>query len=193
MKRLIKIALLAGVAAAVLGSTRIIAQPGGGGGGFGGGGGQFDPAQFQQMMMDNFKEQLAVTDETEWKVISAAIQKVLDARNALGTQGRGFMGMGGRRGGGGGGGGQDAAGGGGGGRRGGGRGGMFGGTPLPEQTALQTALEGNASADELKAKLAALRSARQTKQVALDKAMDDLKKLLNTKQEAVAYTMNLVR
>jgi len=184
MKRLLKIALLAGVAATMLSSTKVLAQGPGGGG--------FDPAQMQQMMMDRYKEALAVTDDSEWKVISAAIEKVTTARRESGGMGGGMggmMGMGRRRGGQDAGG-QDAAAGGG--RRGGGRGGMFG-TPLPEQTALQEAIDSNASGDVLKTKLAALRTARAAKQAALEKAQDDLKKLLNTKQEAVAYTLSLVR
>src|SRR6185369_7694311 len=53
----------------------------GGGGGFGGGGGgNFDPAQFQQRMLDNIKEQMGFTNDTEWSAIEPLVQKVLDAR-----------------------------------------------------------------------------------------------------------------
>ena len=31
--------------------------------------GNFDPAQMQQRMMDNYKERLEITDDTEWKAI----------------------------------------------------------------------------------------------------------------------------
>jgi len=46
------------------------------------GGGNFDPAQFQQRMMDNYKERLEITDDKEWDAIKPLIQKVSDARMA---------------------------------------------------------------------------------------------------------------
>src|SRR3954468_9883659 len=39
-----------------------------------------DPAQFQQQMLDRTKEQLEITDETEWNAIKPLVQKVMDAR-----------------------------------------------------------------------------------------------------------------
>ena len=42
--------------------------------------GTFDPAQMQQRMMDNIKEQLDITDDAEWKAIEPMIQKVMDLR-----------------------------------------------------------------------------------------------------------------
>ncbi len=185
---------MAAFAATVLSSTDAMAQGGGRRGrgqGGGGQGGNFDPAAMQQRMLDSYKTQFAVTDENEWKVISAAIVKVTEARRDLGTGRGGMGGIGGRRN-------QNqqaadtttqdanAAQG----RR--GRGG-FGGTPMPEAEALQKAIADNVASDEIKAKIIALRSARQSKQATLDKAMDDLKKLLNAKQEGVALLAGLVR
>ena len=51
-------------------------NPGGGGRGRG----NFDPAQFQQRMMDNIKERLAFTNDTDWAAVQPLVQKVLDAR-----------------------------------------------------------------------------------------------------------------
>ena len=52
---------------------------GGGGGGFGGGGGgggrgNFDPAQFQQRIMDNVKDQLGFTNDTDWDAVQPLVQ-----------------------------------------------------------------------------------------------------------------------
>ena len=57
---------------------------GGGGGGFGGGGGggQFN---FQQMQMQRYQTALNITNDDEWAAIQPLIQKVVDARTALGT------------------------------------------------------------------------------------------------------------
>ena len=52
--------------------------PGGGSGG--GGPGGFDPAQFQQMIMDNFRQQLEVENDDEWSALRPLVQKVLDAQ-----------------------------------------------------------------------------------------------------------------
>ena len=147
-------------------------------------------------MMDNYKERLEVTNDDEWKVLEDKIQKVLDARQAVGSFG-GFGGPGGR------GGGRrannnnntdtnaapaDANGGGRGGRRGGNR-----GTPAPETEALQSAVEAKASADDLKAKMAKVRDARKAAEAKLESAQEDLRKLLTVRQEASAMLMGLLR
>ena len=48
----------------------------------GGGRGNFDPAQFRQRMMDRLKEELEVTDDSEWKAMEPMVQAVMDARMA---------------------------------------------------------------------------------------------------------------
>ena len=122
MNRMRQLLLLGGVATALcVGAGSALAQtdggdpgggpPGGGppgGGGFGGGpggggfrgggpgGGNFDPAQMQQQMMDNVRQQLEVKDDAEWTVLSAQIQKVMDARRQVGGGGMGMWACAGR-------------------------------------------------------------------------------------------------
>jgi Spy/CpxP family protein refolding chaperone len=147
----------------------------GGPGGPGGQGGNFDPAEMQQRMMERTKETLEITDDAEWKAIEPLVVKVMEARrDTLGGVGRG-LGRGGR------GGGDNAP-----------RGGMFGGTPSPEAEALQKAIDGKASASELKAALAKYEQARKAKQAALEKAQADLRKFLTPRQEAIAAMNGLL-
>lgn len=172
---------LAGVALALT-LTPMVASAqgqGGGGGGRGGnrgggpGGGNFDPAQFQQRMLERTKEQLEITDENEWKVVEPLLTKVSEARRE--TMALGFGGM--RFGRGGPGGGNDQQGG-------GRRGGMFG-DPNPAMEALQKAIDSKAGKDELKAAMAKVRDARKAAEEKLKQAQDELKKVLTTRQEAI--------
>lgn len=150
---------------------------GGQGGPGGGGGGNFDPAQFQQRMMERTKEQLEITDDTEWKALEPLVQKVMDARReTLAGLGRGF-GRGGR--------------GGGGDNGGGNRGGAFG-TPSPEAEALQKAIDGKAPNAEIKAALAKFEQSRKAKLAALEKAQAELRKVLTPRQEAIAAMNGLL-
>lgn len=180
--------LWAAALAAAVGSTSLVGQDsnnndpnaGGGrrnrGGGQGGpGGGNFDPAQMRQRMMDRYREQLDVKDDTEWKIISERIEKVSEARREVPTGRMGF-------------------GGGGRGGPGGPRGGNpFGGAPVPEQEALQKALESNASADEIKSKLAAYREVVKQKEEKLAKSQAELRAVLSAKQEAQAVLAGLLK
>jgi hypothetical protein len=102
----------------------------------GSGRGNFDPAQFQQRMMDNIKEQLGYTNDTDWNAVQPLIQKVMDARRDVGFGG-GMGRMFGRNRGGNNG---DNANGG---VR---RGGSLGGQPSPEAEALQKAIDDNSPA-----------------------------------------------
>ena len=168
-------------ALAILGIGLAFAQNQGGGGGGGGGGprggGRFDPAQMMQRRMDGIKQSLGISDE-DWKVMQPKVEAVLTAqRNA----GMGMMGMraGGRRGG--------QAG-----------GGQAGGGNAPAAAAttpetevgkatqdLQTTLENkDAAPDVIKAKLTALREAREKARQELTKAQDGLKEILTVRQEA---------
>lgn len=176
---------ICGVAAAMMLSTgSIYAQNGGGGGGgnggggggFGGGGGGFrnmDPAQRQQFMMNAVRDQLGFTNDTEWSAVQPLVQKVMDARMAVGFGGRGF-GRGGR------GGGQ------------GGGGGGFGQQPNPDREALQSAIEANAPAAQIKALLAKYQASQKAKQAALAVAQADLRKVLTVQQEASATLAGLL-
>ena len=147
----------------------------GGQGGFGGG--NFDPAQFQQRMMDRVREDLGFTNDTDWNAVQPLVQKVMDARREVGVAGFGGFGRGGR-------GGQ-------GGQGGGGRGGAFG-QASPEQQALQNAIEANAPSAQIKDLLAKYKAARKEKQAKLAAAQADLRKVLSVKQEAQATLLGLV-
>jgi hypothetical protein len=159
------------------------------------GGGNFDPAQMQQqiqqMLMDNYRSQLEVTNDDEWVVIRPRVQKVLDARTDIGIGGStGLMGMfgGGRRGG------NAMQGGGqaGGGRRGfGALGGLFG-TPGPEEQALQTAIDANTPSAALKTALERFNNARKAKQAKLEAAQAELRQVLSVRQEAIASVSGLL-
>lgn len=155
-------------------TTNLCAQQDQGGGRRGPG--NFDPAQFRERMMERVKENLEITDDTEWKAIQPLVQKVMDARMAaMSGMGRGMMG-GPRRGG-------DN-----GGDQGQRRGGMFG-QPNPDAEALQRAVDSKASTTELKTAIAKYNESRKTKQAELEKAQADLRKVLSVRQEALA-TLN---
>jgi len=130
-------------------------------------------------MMDRLKEQLEVTDDTEWKALEPLIQNVMEARRAtMSGMGRGMFGVGPRRGG------ADNAGGG------GGRGpGGPGGQSSPEADALQKAIDAKAPKAEVKAALEKFVAYRKAKQAELEKAQDELRKVLTSRQEAIA-TLN---
>jgi hypothetical protein len=147
-------------------------------GGGGPGGGNFDPAQFQQQMMDRVRDQLNFTNDTDWSAVQPLVQKVMDARRDVGGQGlRGLFGR--NRGGQGG-------------QGGGPRGGMFG-QPSPEQEALQKALDDNAPVGQVKDLLAKYKASQEARQAKLEAAQDALKAVLTPRQEAQACLLGLVR
>jgi len=157
-----------------------------------GGRGNFDPAQFRERMMEDLRDRLEVKDDTEWKALEPLIGKVMDARMATfrGGMGPGGMGRMGRRNGG-----NDnnnAGGGGGGGNGGGGRRNFFNQEPSPEAEALQRAIDGKASKEEMKAALAKYVEARKQKQADLEKAQADLRGVLTLRQEAIATMAGLL-
>ena len=135
-----------------------------------GGPGGFDPARIREFMLNRVKEQLAPSDE-EWQVLQPKIEKVMDARQEqMGGFGFGGGGMGGF---------------------GGGRGGRDGGQEREPRNAseravreLRTAIDSNASAEQIAAKLTALREARTKAQANLKAAQEDLKGVVTAKQEA---------
>jgi hypothetical protein len=147
-----------------------------------------DPEQFRERMMSRVREEMDVKDDTEWKLISERVTKVMEARREASSGGN--MGMMFRRRGGEGG---DQAGGNGQRRRGGPGGpGGFGGEPSPEAEALQKAIEAKASNDEIKTKLAKYREAHAAKREKLQKTQEELKKVLTLKQEAAAVMLGLL-
>ena len=155
-----------------LGMNAALAQNnGGGGGGRGGRGGNFDPAQFRERMLGNIKENLEITDDSEWNAIKPLVEKVMDARAAtMSGMGRGMF------------------------RRRGGdnaqadqgqRRGPFGQTPSAEQEALQKAIDAKAPKAEIKAALEKYQAYRKTKQAELEQAQANLRKVVTARQEAV--------
>jgi len=178
--KLNKVLLVAGFAAILaMGTSNVFAQDGGpGGGGPGGPGGmRFDPAQMRKMMTDRYREQLGVKDDAEWTAISTKITAVQTAQRAnmggRGGRGRGRgMGAGGPGGGGPGGGGPGGA-------------GAAASTPLTDAiAALQKAYDDKAPAADVKTAIAKVASERKALQTAYNKAQDDLRGLLNARQEA---------
>ena len=69
---------------------------------------------------------------------------------------------------------------------------MFG-EPSPEVEALRKAVDDKAPADEIKAKLAAVKKANKDSQKKLDQAQADLRAILSVRQEAVAVLNGLLQ
>jgi hypothetical protein len=160
----------------------------GGPGGFGGnfrGGGNFDPAQMQQMMLDNTRSSLNITNDEEWKAIQPLVQDVMDTRREVGFGGGGMRMMFGGPGGAGGGQGATQSGN-------AQRAMRFGPQASAEQQALQKTLDDGAPAAQVKEAMAKLRAAKQEKQAKLEAAQEKLRSVLTTKQEAQALLMGLL-
>lgn len=193
MKAFTRILALAGMTAALLAApARVEAQQQdrpNRGDRQGGPPGNFDPEQMRQRMMQRYREQLDVAGDAEWKILEERITKVTEARREAGSgmMGRGMFGPPGGRGGAGGAGGNDQAD-----SQRQNRRNPFAAASLAEADDLQKALDGKASNDELKAKMAKLREARKAKQANLAKAQDDLRKVLSVRQEATAVMMGLL-
>jgi hypothetical protein len=189
MKRLTRYLALASITTLCLSAGNLIAQdnqggpgggPGGQGGGRGGRGG-FDPAQMQQRMMEGVRDRLEIKDDTEWKALEPLVQKVMDLRREqMGSSMRGAFGGRSR------GGSQPAD-------QGGSNRSRFGGEASAEETALTEAIDGGSSKDILKEKMAAYRKAKAAKETELKTAQENLKKVLTTKQEAIALQMSLIQ
>ena len=146
----------------------------GGQGGQGGNrqGQRFDPAQMQTRMLENLKTQLNPTDD-EWTVMEPRLKPVfeLQMKQRMSQMG-GMFGRQGRRGG----------------------QGMPGmGQPDPEVEALAQVLDKtDATSDEIKAKLDALRDARKKQAEELEKARASLREVLTLKQEAQLVLMGIL-
>ena len=168
---------ICGVAAALMVSAGTVSaqNDNGGGGGFRNRG-NFDPAQFQQRMMENVRDQLGFTNDTDWNAVQPLVQKVMDARRDVGFgagMGRMFRNRGGNGG------------------PGGGRGG-FGPQSSPEAEALQNAIDANAPKDQIKDLLKKYEASQKAKQAKLVQAQQDLRKVLTVKQEAQATLLGLL-
>ncbi len=131
-------------------------------------------------MMDNIRDQLNFTNDTDWSAVQPLVQKVMDARRDAGNGGMGRMMMRRRNN-------NGDQNGGGGGRRGG-----FFGTPSPEAQALQSALDNNAPSDQIKDLLAKYEASQKAKQDALKTAQENLRAVLTPRQEAQATLLGLI-
>jgi hypothetical protein len=132
--------------------------------------------------MENTRERLGFTNDTDWNAVQPLVQKVMDARRDVGFPGRGMgMGRGGRRGDGGGPNADQGP------RRG------FFGQPSPEAEALQKAIEANAPTAQIKAALDKYRASQKDKQAKLAQAQENLRKVLSVKQEAQAELLGLLQ
>jgi len=142
----------------------------------------FDPAQFQQRMMENVRGKLAFTNNEEWASVQPLVQKVLDARRD--TMPGGFR-MGGRSGGGEG---RPPASGESQGQ--GRRDSAF--KPSAEAESLQKVLDDKCPTAEVKTVLEKYRASRKDKESKLAAAQDDLRKVLSVRQEAQAVLLGLL-
>ena len=172
---------------------KAVAQPQGFGGGPGGGMDfqNMDPQEIQKMiqqrMLDSYRDQMAVTNDTEWTLIAERITAVSQARTATMADGGGIggmMGFGGMRGG--------RGGGGPGGGGPGGRSANLFGQPSAESEALRQAIDDNVPAAQLKTLIAKLQAVRKDKLAKLAKAQEDLRAVLTTRQEAIAIMGGLL-
>lgn len=140
----------------------------------GGRGGNFDPAQMQQRMMEGIRDQLNAPDD-EWSVIEPKLAKVMAAQRETmsGRMGRG--GFGGGRGGGGGNDQQPTS--------------AIGIASRDLRNCLQ---DENSKAEEIEAKLAAYRAAREKANADLKAAREELKSVLTQRQEAQLVLMGML-
>jgi len=139
----------------------------------------FDPAQFQQRMLDNVKTQLAFTNDVEWSAVQPLVQAVVDARRETMSQGMGFGRMSRRP-----------------------SEGNAGGSgesranpafkPGPEAESLQKLIDDKVPAAEIKGALEKYRAARKDKEAKLATAQENLRKVLTVRQEAQAALLGLV-
>jgi hypothetical protein len=161
--------------------------------------GMFDPAQMRQMMEQRMKEQLGITD-AEWQVIGPRLTKVMTLSRQTQMGGgmarmfmRGRRGQGGPMGGPQGGPPEGAP-------QGGGRRGQRGGPFGQEETAvskasdaLQTTLENaEATPEQIKAGMTALRNAKEKARQELATAQKELREVLSLRQEAQMVLMGML-
>ena len=136
----------------------------------------FNPEQFQKMISDRLKEKMGVSDE-DWAAIEPRVFKVMAAQRDAGGGGMGMGMLFGFGGAGGPGGGEDES--------------KL--TPTAKAAKdLQASIEANAGADELAARMAALRDAQAKARQQLADARSSLKELLTRKQEAVLLMVGIL-
>lgn len=186
MKKNQLLAMCAIAAALFLSAGTVLAQNGNGGnnggnnnGGNNGRNRNFDPAQFQQRIMDRVRQELNFTNDTDWSAVQPLVQKVLDAqRDARGAgMGRMFARNRGNNNG-------D--------QQGGNNRGNFGQQPSPEGDALQSAIDSDAPAAQIQDLLTKYQAAQKAKQAKLIAAQANLRAVLTVKQEAQATLLGLL-
>jgi hypothetical protein len=143
--------------------------------------------EMRERMSAALREQFQVEDDEEWRLIYERIERVWVLGGAAGAGGPMGAAMAFRaaRAAGGGGEAADQA------RPGGGRGGLAG-PASPETESLVTALYANAPEAELRSRLERLRAARKANEVKLVAAQDELRSVLNLRQEAIAVVAGLL-
>jgi len=174
------ITMCAVAAALALGIGDAFAQNNNGNGGGRRNRGNFDPTQMQQRRLDNIRQQLEFTNDTDWSAVEPLFQKVLDAQQAA-RAGGGRGGVGGRRGNNGNNNNNNAN-----------NGGRSGNQPGPEALALQQAIDNDAPPDQLKDLLAKYNASEKARRSALAAAQDSLRQVLTIKQESQATLMGLL-
>jgi hypothetical protein len=133
-----------------------------------------------------------VKNDDEWKLISARLEKVREARDKVRAFSGDFRIMFSREGGDQGGDRNRGPGGPGGGTRGpGGFGG--GGTPNPDVEAFSKAVQNKAPTDELKQRMARVRDARKAAEADYEKVSEELRQLLTVRQEAVLVAIGTLK
>jgi len=139
-------------------------------GGDRGGPGGFDPAAMRERMEKYMKEQLGNPTDEEWKVIQPKLEKV----STLSRESRGGMMFGGRD-----------------------RGSRDSSQPKSDVQKAQSELKDtldkkDASVEDINAKLAALRSAREKARTDLKAAQKDLSEVLTARQVAALVMMGML-
>jgi hypothetical protein len=151
---------------------------------------QIDPQRIQQQVMEGYvqslRETLGVTNDAEWSVIEGRLTKVLRSRAdsqidgfGMGRMAGGFGGFGGGRGGG---------------------NNPFGGAvrtllgvqSLPEQNALQKAIDDHASSAEVRSALARFIEARKSKAALAKQDQEELRQVLTIRQESLLALMGIL-
>lgn len=143
-----------------------------------------DPAQLQERVMTRYRERLEAKEDEEWNRLKPKIEKVLAAQREGRLTGTGLARRTTST---------DAAGDENANRRRENRQPEAGTVTDPDVAALRAAVEANASAAELKPKLAKVREKIKAREAALADAREDLRKELSPRQEAIAAMMGLLR
>lgn len=152
--------------------------------------GNFNPEEMRARMAERMRELLEVKNEDEWKLISARLEKVREARDKVRAFGGDFRLMFSREGGDQGGDRNRGPGGPGGVR---GPGGFGGGAPNPDVEAFSKAVQNKAPTDELKQRMARVRDARKAAEADYDKVSEELRQLLTVRQEAVLVALGTLK